>query len=144
MMNKRTEEANMAAAATPPANPMDRYKTRDKANVPQRIKLLDPATGKETDDYIDVLSSLSDRFRAARDKAMREAAMVANIPHDGQREQAATDARLEMYAALVAGWSFNDTPCTPPNVVEFLREAPQLQNLIVAVADDSERFFGNA
>jgi hypothetical protein len=47
-----------------------------------------------------------------------------------------------MHAALVKSWSFEE-PCTPASVREFLKEAPQVADAVVAAADDHSRFFGN-
>jgi hypothetical protein len=141
-MNSKTQDA-MAAAQAAPADPMERYKIRSKANTPTRLNLFDPRTREETSDWLEVVSGLSDRFRDARDDAMQKAAVIAGNPNEAERKLQSKESQLEMYAALIVGWSFN-VPCTKENVIAFLREAPQVQNRIIDVADESERFFGTA
>jgi hypothetical protein len=135
-----------ASRETQPAvgevDPMERYKIRDKANVPKRVFLHDPATKERTEDWLEVYSSLSDSFREARDTAMQNAAEVAATPHEATRKQLMADNMNRMYAGLIAAWSF-PKPCTPENKAAFLADAPQIQNMLVSVADNSEAFFGN-
>lgn len=125
------------------ADPMERYMVRDRANVPKRIFLFDPATRKQTEDYIDIYSSLSDGFRDARDTIMQSAAELAEEKDDTVRKLKMHEEQLKLYSSLIGGWSFNK-PCTEANKVEFLRQAPQIKNMVVAVADDNETFFGDA
>jgi hypothetical protein len=138
-MNKpqQVEIPNVASAA------MSRYKTRDRASVPVRVQLPDPATGEETGDWIEVISSLSDAFRNANDDNRRRIAeFAATNPKPEARAEFARESVLRLLAPLVTAWSF-DTPCTQDAVVELLRDAPQLQDLVSGVADDAKRFFSN-
>ena len=121
---------------------IDRYKTRERANEGVRIPLLDPTTGKLGEDWIEVVSSLSDTFREARDSALQDAGETAALGDDAQRKAAMADVKARMHAALVTAWSF-DEPCTPEAVREFLREAPQVADAVVASADDHRRFFAS-
>lgn len=118
---------------------MDKYKTRSKVSNPVRQHLLDPTTQELTTDYLEIRSSLSDEFMDARDRSMQE---VSEIDEQDPKKRKALvkEIQLRMSAALVAGWSFSE-PCTEENVVEFLREAPQVRNLVNSVADDAQRFF---
>ena len=117
---------------------MSRYMIRDKAQKPRRVTLIDPATGKPTEDWIDVRSSLSDEFIEARDRAMGELSEFE--PNEEKRKAATKERQLRMKASLVAGWSF-DQPATEQNIMEFLSEAPQIQQMLLNVADDSASFF---
>lgn len=119
---------------------MNRYKIRKQAQTPQRVNLFDPATNAETKDWLEIRSSLSDEFTAARDETM-QAVQEINEPSKEKRRQMVADLQLGLKVALVAGWSF-DEPFTEENVREWLREAPQVQQMIMSVADDSARFFG--
>lgn len=118
---------------------IDRYKTRERAQKPSRVMLIDPATGKETEDWLEIRSSLSDEFLDARDSTMQEVQSLTE-PNPDKRKAAVKELQLKMKAALVAAWSF-DEPFNERNVIEFLREAPQLQQMVLTVADDSARFF---
>lgn len=133
---RETQSANVGDS-------MDRYKTRDRANVPKRVFLYDPSTKAKTEDWLDIRSSLSDEFREARDEAMQRATEIAQIAHDDERKIAMDDSLRSMYASLISAWSF-DKPCTEENKKKFLLDAPQIRNLVMSVADDSEAFFGNA
>lgn len=119
---------------------MAKYEVRARANVPQRVYLHDPATGEKTDDWLDIVSSLSDAFRLAKDRAMQDAGAMSAERDDAKRREAIEAAKRTMQAGLVAAWSF-DQPCTPENVAAFLLEAPQVAMMVVAIADDNARFF---
>lgn len=118
---------------------IEKYKIRDKAQKPTRVQLFDPATDTQTEDWIEVRSSLSDEFMEARDQAMQEAQSVSE-QNPEKRKELIREIQLRMKASLVAGWSF-DVPFTQEEVVAFLREAPQIQQMVMSVADDSARFF---
>ncbi len=62
-------------------------------------------------------------------------------PDKEKRKQFIRDRQLRLKASLVAGWSFEEAP-TEDNIVEFLRGAPQVENLVMQVADDHAGFFG--
>ena len=119
---------------------MDKFKTRERAQKPVRAQLIDPGTGKPTEDWIDVRSSLSDNFLTARDEAMQKAAEIGSIKELEARKAQVKLNGLRMKAALVAGWSF-DEECTEENIIKFLQDAPQIQDQIVAIADDNAAFF---
>lgn len=121
---------------------INRYKTREKANEGIKVKLIDPSTGRVGEDWVEVVSSLSDAFREARDKALQNAGETAGLGDEAKRKDAIAEVKAKMHAALVKSWSF-DEPCTPEAVREFLREAPQVADAVVSVADDHSRFFGN-
>lgn len=119
---------------------MDMFKTRERASRPIRVPLQDPATGRDTKEWIEIRSSLSDEFLEARDEAMQKAAEIGSIKDLQARRNSVKLNGVRMKAALVAGWSFAKD-CTEGNVVAFLLEAPQIQDLIVRVADDNAAFF---
>jgi hypothetical protein len=121
---------------------INKYKTRTRANEGVKVKLLDPTTGLVGEDWIEVVSSLSDTFRDARDKALQEAGETSALGDEAKRKAAIAEVKAQMHAALVRTWSF-DEPCTPEAVREFLREAPQVADAVVAAADDHRRFFAS-
>ena len=96
--------------------------TRSSQNEGKKMPLYTP-DGTETSEFITVRGSYSDEFRSKNNQALR-AAMKEKLTEQ-EREQL----RLESLAALVGGWSFTE-PCTPENVVNFLREAPQIAESI--------------
>lgn len=119
----------------------DRFKTRERASHPTRVFLYDPATNEKTEDYLDIRSSLSDEFLEARDRAMQEAPQVQAIMDPAARQKAVKDNQLKLRASLIAGWSFKEE-FNEANVLDFIREAPQVQEMVIRVADDASRFFG--
>ena len=119
---------------------MERYKIHGQAQKPIRVHLHDPATGKQTEDWLDIRSSLSDAFSMARDETMQAVQEIVE-PNKDKRRALVAELQLGLKVALVAGWSF-DEPFTEGNVRDWLREAPQVQQMIMSVADDSSAFFG--
>ena len=121
---------------------LNKYKTRARANEGVRVHLVDPTTGAIGEDWIEVVSSLSDAFRDARDKALQDAGETSALGDEDKRKGALADVRERMHAALVKAWSF-DEPCTPENVRAFLKEAPQVSDAVTIAADDHRRFFAS-
>ena len=119
---------------------MKKYMVRDKAQQPIRVNLLDPATGQETEDWLDVRSSLSDEFTIAREDIQQRVGTLSE-PNKDKRLAIVKELQLELKMSLVAGWSF-DEPFTQENLRHFLEESPQVQNMIMMVADDAASFFG--
>lgn len=119
------------------------FHTRARANEGERLNLYTP-NGKPTEHWLQVRHVWSDAFQEANDLAiarMQEAVLAAN--GDKAKIAAANrDAKFGLWAALVAGWSF-DEPCTPEAVEAFLREAPQIGAQLDKFAADGRRFFGN-
>jgi hypothetical protein len=122
---------------------MAQFRTRERANQPARVFLIDPATGNTTEDWLDIRSSLSDAFRQAKDRCMQDAAELTAEQDETRRREGVAEIKRRMYVALLAGWSF-DEPFSEDAAYEFLREAPQVEDVITAVADSRERFFGDS
>jgi hypothetical protein len=118
---------------------LDRYRTRKQAQTPRKVYLMDPASGKMTEDWILVRSSLSDEFIAARDDSMQAVQEIVE-PNKEKRKEQVSDIQLGLKVALVAGWSFEE-PFTDENVRNWLRDAPQVQMMVMSVADDFSAFF---
>lgn len=115
-----------------------RYMIRSQANTPTRVQLRDPATQEETGDWIDVRSSLSDKFIETRNLLMGSVGELS--PDKETRKAEAADRQLRLKASLVSGWSFSEKP-SEEEVIEFLREAPQVGEMLISVADEGDRFF---
>lgn len=122
---------------------MDRYRTRAKANATKRVPLYDPATGKATEDWLEIRSSMSDAFKQAKNRALQEASEFAIEQSGENKDEALAMVQARMHASLVADWSF-DLPCTEENVAEFLFDSPHVTALVVGIADRGSLFFGNA
>jgi hypothetical protein len=140
-MSKNVEPKSSSPKTAPVKNDdMGLFMTRDRAGKPRRVLLVDPATNKETSHWLDIRSSLSDEFQIMKERLIQEAPMVAALSEPARTEMKRTN-QLRLRSALVAGWSFSQ-PCTEDNIVNFLREAPQLQPMVIEVADDAASFFG--
>jgi hypothetical protein len=119
------------------------FHTRARANEGKRLALHTP-DGKPTEHWLQVRHVWSDAFTDANEVALsdvREAVLAA----EGDKAKIAVaqrDAKFRLWAALVSAWSF-DTECTPANVEAFLREAPQIGNVLDKFAADSAGFFGD-
>jgi hypothetical protein len=124
-------------------DPMERFRTRERAIIPYRMFLVDPGTSQETTEYIDIVSSLSDTFKEASDDAMQKAGALASEQDANAKRDKLKTIQVELQAALVVAWSFPQA-CTRANVATFLVDAPQVARMVGVVADKAELFFGNA
>lgn len=129
--------------STPSAvDEMAQFRTRGPANAGVKFPLQN-AAGLLTEHWLLIRGVDSDEFRAADRIARRENVRVAAMDDVAARDKAFDEIRRKLIASLVAGWSFSK-PCTPENIVEFLREAPQLEASIDTVATKRALFFANA
>jgi len=120
---------------------INRYKTRERANEGIKVKLLDPSTGHIGEDWVEVVSSLSDAFREARDKALQDAGATAGVGDEKARKDVIDEVKTKMHAALVKAWSFEDA-CTLDNVKAWLLKAQKASQAIMVASTQDERFFG--
>lgn len=92
---------------------------------------LDTPDGTPTEHWIRIRSVDSDAFRIAEAHSKRAALKIAADKEldDNGRILAARDTEFELIAALVVDWSF-DMTCSLPNVVNFLKQAPQIADAI--------------
>jgi len=121
---------------------MERYNTRARAEVPKREYLMDPVTFEVTQDYLEIISSLSDTFAEARDEALSVMSEGMSGLSKEERKKLSRECQLDMQAALVTGWSFDEEP-TRENIREFLRNSRSALNMVLRVADDRKAFFSN-
>jgi len=133
---KTPKKANAPAELPKPG--MGAFATREKANEGHTLPLY-TATGELTAHWLRVRGIDSDTFRAEKNKQTRRLSEIVELPEE-ERFAAVVDATLEMRAALVAGWSF-DEPFNPEKVKEFLREAPQIADKIDEFASRRAFFF---
>lgn len=127
----------------PPTNPtastMEAFFTRQRANEGIEVPLFLP-DGTPTEHSLRVRGVDSDNFRQA-DAAARRGLLASAVDGDGAKlASAAVEARLDTLAALVVSWTF-EKECTPANVKEFLREAPQIAEQIDRLAAKRSLFF---
>lgn len=118
---------------------MQEFFTRQKANEGVKLPLYLP-DGTPSEHWIKVRGIDSDHFRKAEASAKRKAIEFAQIDDVEERANKVRETELECIAALVAGWSF-DMECTKENVVNFLREAPQIADMVNRYAARRAEFF---
>lgn len=118
---------------------MQEFFTRKAANEGKKVPLYLP-NGEKSDHWLIVRGVDSDEFKLAESKAKRNAINLAQIEDENERIEAVRTTELESIAALIANWSFNQK-CTPDNVVKFLREAPQIADMVNRYAANRKGFF---
>lgn len=119
---------------------MKEFYTRSKANEGKKVPLSLP-DGSPSEHWLVIRGVDSDEFRRAEAKSKRKAIEIAQIKNDQERDAAIEQQKLELIAVLVAGWSFEEE-CTRDNVVDFLREAPQIADMVDRIAVSRASFFG--
>ena len=119
---------------------MDEFFTREIANEGRRVDLVHP-DGTPSEHWIQIRGMDADEFRNAETKAKRKAIEIAQMDDEDKRALAVADIELRTIAALVADWSF-DQECTQKAVVKFLREAPQIAEMVNRYAARRSLFFG--
>lgn len=118
---------------------MEAFYTRQRANEGIKLPLYLP-TGEPTEHWIHIRGIDSDEFRLAEVESRRDALRVASIEDPRERAKALEEAKIDLLAHLVIGWSF-DKECTHEAVKEFLREAPQIADAIDRAASQRALFF---
>lgn len=119
---------------------MEAFYTRQKANEGIKLPLHLPS-GEPTEHWLHIRGVDSDEFRLAEAESRRDALRVASIEDPRERAKAIDQAKIDLLAHLVIGWSF-DKECTLEAVKEFLREAPQIADAIDRAASQRALFFG--
>lgn len=118
---------------------MQEFYTRQTANEGVQLPLYRP-DGTLSEHWLRVRGVDSDHFRRAEAKAKRKAVELAQIEDEQKRAEAVRETELECIAALVAGWSF-EQEASLINVVNFLREAPQIADMVNRFAARRAEFF---
>jgi hypothetical protein len=134
MTNKTDKKASVT--------PMDLFHTRTKSGEGVSVPLMLP-DGSPTEHWVKVRGVDSDEYRRADSRARRRALDIAQEKDDAKREDMIEDTKLDVLSVLVADWSF-DRPCTQADVKEFLREAPQVADLVDKTAYKRALFFGKS
>ena len=118
---------------------MEAFFTRKRANEGVKLQLAQP-DGTETDHWVQIRGVDSDEFKRAEADARRSALQLAGLKDESELRKRINEDKLELLAALVIAWSFN-APCTKENVINFLREAPQIGDEIDRLAARRSLFF---
>lgn len=121
---------------------MEQFYTRGKSNEGIVFPLSLP-DGSPSEHWIRVCGVDSDRYRVADAKARRAAFDIAQEKDDAKRDEMTEAVKLDVIVAIITEWSF-PKPCTPENVREFLKEAPQIRDSVDALAYRRALFFGKS
>lgn len=120
---------------------MEEFFTRKVAESGRKMPLERP-DGEKTEHYLMVAGIDSDRFRKASVIAERETLGAQIIKDEDQRALEINSIERRFVAALVLGWSF-DAECNEAAVVEFFKEAPQIQAQVDRFSANRRAFFGS-
>lgn len=118
---------------------MEEFYTRKKANEGVKLPLYYP-DGSASEHFLVVKGVDSDDFRRAEAAAKRSALELAQIEDEQERAEHIRNTELKCIASLVASWSF-DQELTTDNVIDFLREAPQIADAVNRFAGRRADFF---
>lgn len=119
---------------------MEAFFTRARANEGVKLPLALP-DGSPTEHWIRIRGIDSDQFKQAETEARRHAFELADIKDPVELQQAVSNDKLKLLAALVIDWSFADRPCTQENIFALLREAPQIADEIDRLSARRRLFF---
>ncbi|NYZ69108.1 hypothetical protein H0A36_24105 [Endozoicomonas sp. SM1973] len=115
---------------------MTDFFTREKANEGKKIFLTLP-DGTPTEEYLIIRGIDSDHYQATNNEVMRNFMLKSSQ----DEEYSELEARLDIWVSLVAGWSFEQA-CTPENIKQLLREAPQIAKKVDELSSNRNFFFG--
>jgi hypothetical protein len=120
---------------------MKDFFTRDVANEGIEIPLYLPGTDKPSGEWIRIRGTDSDEFRVAEVQSKRA---LRRIVEDSKETPEAIHQHemRKLIASLVIAWSFPEE-CTRQNVIDFLLNAPQIQDAINQLAAKRSLFFKN-
>lgn len=118
---------------------MDAFFTRSIANEGIELPLYSP-TGEKTEHWLRVRGIDSDEFRMAEANSKRDAFQVASVEDHMERARLIAESQRKLISSLVVGWSF-EQECTQAAVMDFFREAPQIQEAVDRAASRRSLFF---
>lgn len=119
---------------------MEEFFIRDAQNEGINVPLMKPDGTPSTHSLV-LYGHFSDVFQKARREILAAApAQFKKLKgQQEKRDELLEENRLLLTAALVKGWSFSK-PCSTRQKVEFLRNAPQIADMIDRVAGDQSLF----
>lgn len=115
------------------------YKTAKRAQNAVQMFLTLP-DGTKTTDYLLVVGTESSEFRSAKYAQEQRAFEISKMESMEQRMDAVEDARINVLASCVKGWSF-DVPFTPEAAKDLLKGAPYLTDAVDVFISRRAHFF---
>lgn len=113
---------------------MEQFFTAKLHSKAQKLHLSDPF-GEITDQYLMIIGPQSEAVR----KADQQARLKIVYADDADRDKALKEAKLEITAAMIESWSFDEEPTTE-NKINFLEEAPQIADSVDLFGSNHENF----
>lgn len=118
---------------------IEQFFTRQTANEGVELPLYYP-DGTKSEHWLKVRGVDSDQFRQAETIAKRKSMEIAQVEDIQERAEMVREAELSCIASLIAGWSF-DQELTQANIMNFLREAPQIADMVNRFAAQRTEFY---
>ena len=114
--------------------------TRQAANEGRRLEIPLP-DGRPSGEWLHVLHSDSDAFRAKHADVMARAAQLPPDTAQDERKRLLDAAMLELLASMVSDWSLEDE-FSETAVIDLLRNAPYIHDWLDRKTSDASLFFG--
>lgn len=118
---------------------IDDYKTAQRAQEAVKMFLVLP-DGTPTEDYLLVVGTESKEFRASRYEQEQRGVSIAALETAEQRRNAIDDARYNVLASCIRGWSF-DVPFSFDAAKELIAGAPYLADAVDTFISRRSHFF---
>lgn len=118
---------------------LEDYMTAQRAQNAVQMFLALP-DGTKTTDYLLVVGTESSEFRSAKYAQEQRAFEISKMESMEQRMDAVEDARINVLASCVKGWSF-DVPFTPEAAKDLLKGAPYLTDAVDVFISRRAHFF---
>lgn len=116
------------------------FYTREFANDGAKMFLQNPDGTISKEKFFIVHGVDSDVYREAKSEAYRKAIEIGQISDLKVRAEALKNSTLEMFAALVKSWNFEE-PMTKEALMEFFVESPNNADRIDRFASERSNFF---
>lgn len=122
---------------------MSDFFTAGPANAGVRVPLFKP-DGTPSDQWLHVHGVDSDAFRNAELAKLRKLRELGSKKlSQVEQDNEVRNITRELLASLVSAWSFPE-PCTFDNVVNFFRQAPQIEDAVDRFSAKRDNFFKTA
>lgn len=123
---------------------IEQFFTREKAEAGKELPLEFP-DGSVSEYSIFIRGVDSDHFKQAERESVRRAVNLTEQRKNGtlsdeEAEKAYEEEKLKLVASLVIRWTLPEE-FTEENVIQLLREAPQIADMINRTAADRKSFF---
>lgn len=121
------------------SNSFEQFNTAKFYEAGQKMTIIDPFTGQDTEHWILVASRMSRAYNKSFYKAITK--NNRELQMRGSSEEVDTsDAVTAGLCASIKGWSFEE-PCTQENIAKFLEVAMDVKEQLLLFIAVRENFF---